>query len=331
MNDKRKTFLPRDAAGSFSLPPEAGAIKRMVGLDGVMEFYTVRATYRVKSPDNLDPSRTIPNMPWSQSAHASVGASNPIVARIFLQSLDAMHNWPLRNGNVETIKCHLHACKEEAIICEAGYMKIKPEYDSAITRINERKLTVQRNMIECPSLVNLRDEATAFLTSAKRALQSVGEVFNQFFAPDGKKPFVNNANFKFAITRLESIQPVNQHFLDYLQKAEPIAKRFVDLRNGLEHQTEKDFTAIENFQLTPKGIAPPVWRRNGSTAEGPVLEEMQFFIQFIIEFCEHVFFFGLIDNIAPNFPIKFQVEPLPDAEIDVECPIRFRLKPLFMQ
>jgi hypothetical protein len=209
--------------------------------------------------------------------------------------------------------------------------KIKPGYDAAIKRIKERKLTVQRNMIECPSLANLRDEATAFLTSAKRALQSVGEVFNQFYAPDGKKPFVNNANFKFAITRLKSLQPVNQNFLDYLHKVEPIAKRLVDLRNGLEHQNEKDFTEIENFQLTPKGIAPPVWRRDNSAVEGPILEEMEFFIIFLIELCKHVFFFGFIDNIAPNFPIRFQVEQLPDTEIDVECPIRFRLKPLFVE
>jgi len=76
--------------------------------------------------------------------------------------------------------------------------------------VNDRKLNVQRNMVECPSLPNLRDEATAFLTSAKRALQFVGDVFNQFYAPDGKKPLVNNANFNYAITRLENWFQVEQ-------------------------------------------------------------------------------------------------------------------------
>jgi hypothetical protein len=140
MNDKRKTFLPRDAAGSFSLPPEAGKIKRMVGLDAAMEFYTVHATYRVKSPDRINPSRTIPNMPWSQSAHASEGASNPIVARIFLQSLDALNNWPLRNGNIETIKRNLHACKEEAIICEGAYKKLSRDMMPPLNELKSANL-----------------------------------------------------------------------------------------------------------------------------------------------------------------------------------------------
>jgi len=328
MNDKPKKFLPRDGGGSFSLPPETGVIKRMVGMDGFMEIYTVHATYRVKTPDHLDPERAVPNMPWSQSAHSLAGASNPIVARIFLQSIEAMGNWSLRNGNVEAVKRHLHACKEEAIICEGAYKNLKPAYDAAIAQVNDRKLNVQRNMVECPSLPNLRDEATAFLTSAKRALQFVGDVFNQFYAPDGKKPLVNNANFNYAITRLENSQPANQALLDYLRKVEPVTKRFVDLRNGLEHQNETVFTVIENFQLTPKGIAPPSWRRNSLAVDGPVLEEMHFFIQFLIEFCENVFFFGLLDNIAPNFSIGFQVEQLADDKVDPECPIRFRLKPL---
>jgi len=329
MNDKPRNFLPRDGAGSFSLPPETGAIKRMVGLDGFMEIYSVHATYRVKTPDHLDPDRVVPNMPWSQSAHSNAGASNPIVARIFLQAIEAMGNWSLRNGNAEAIKRYLHTCKEEAVICEATYKNLKPAYDAAVTQVNDCKLKTQRNMVECPSLPTLRDDATAFLTSAKRALQAVGDVFNQFYAADGKKPLVNNANFSFGIARLENSQPLNQAFIDYLRKVEPVTMRFVDLRNGLEHQSERDFTAIENFQLTPKAIVPPSWKREGFAGDGAVLEEMHVFIQFLIEFCEHVFFFGLMDNIAPNFPIGFLVEQLPENEIDAECPIRYRIMPRF--
>jgi hypothetical protein len=36
-----------------------------------------------------------------------------------------------------------------------------------------------------------------------------------------------------------------------------------------------------------------------------------------------------MDNIAPNFPIGFQVEQLPEKEIDAECPIRYRIMPRF--
>lgn len=262
----------------------------MLGLDGFMEIYTVRATYRVKTPDSLDPARTVPNMPWSQSVHAPVRASNPIVARVVIQSVEALGNWPLRNGKPDAIKRHLHTCKEEALICEAAYNRLKVPYDSVVARVTEGKLTIKRDVVECPSLPTLRDDATAFLTSAKRALQSIGEVLNQFYASDGKKPKVGNANFEYAITRLENSPPVNQDFIDYLRKTVPITKRFVDLRNGLEHPTNADATVIEDFRLTPKGITPPTWQCGSLAREAPVLDEMRGFLEFLVGFCEQVFF-----------------------------------------
>jgi len=321
-----RKWLPRDAAGKMDFPPENGAIKSMVGFADYMEIYAVRATYRVRTPDNLDPARTVPNMPWSNSTNATVGASNPIVARIVIQSVEALGNWPLRNGDPMVIKRHLHACKEEALACEAAYNRLKPHYDTAVQCVKEGKLPVQGNVIDCPSLPNLRDDVAAFLTSAKRALQSIGDVFNQFYVPDNKKPLVANANFEFAITRLESIQPPNQQFIDYLKKMVPIAKRFVELRNGLEHPTGKDATQLQDFRITPKGIAAPAWGRTTLVPEGPILEEMHTFLDFVVVFFEYVFFFALLDNIAMNIPLE--ATPIPEAQIDPECPIHYRLTPL---
>jgi hypothetical protein len=167
-----------------------------------------------------------------------------------------------------------------------------------------------------------------FLTSAKRAMQSVGEVFNQFYVPDDKKPKVSNANFEFAIARLENSPPVNQQLIDYLRQTIPFTKRFVDLRNGLEHPTACDATMVQDFQVTPEGIKPPSWTRPGISDEGPVVDEMSQFLESLIVFCEHVFFFGLLDNIAPDFQIGFEVKLLPENKIDPECPIRYRLQPI---
>lgn len=327
-SDLPRKRLPRDGAGSMDFPPEAGAIKRMVGFDDFMEVYAVHCTYRVKTPDILDPGRTVPNMPWSKIAVSNVGASSPIVARIVIQSVEALGNWHLRNGKPEVIKRHLHACKEEALICKAAYGRLKPHYDAAVTLISEGKLPVKRKVVECPSLPNLRGEVAVFLTAARRALQSIGEVFNEFYVPDGKKPLVKNANFEFAVVRLESTQPMNQQFIDYLRKVVPSTKHFVELRNSLEHPTDGDSTVIEDFRLTPKGIAPPSWRRGSLGKEGAVIEEMRAFLEFLIVFCEDVFFFGLKDNIAPDFPLGFEVVPVQDRDIDPECPVRYRVRPL---
>lgn len=110
-SDVRPGRLPRDGAGSIDFPPETGPIKRKIGFGDFMEVYTVHATYRVKTPDSLDPSRSVPNMPWAKSVQAPIGSSNPIVARIVIQLVEALGTWPLRSAKVETVKRHLHACK----------------------------------------------------------------------------------------------------------------------------------------------------------------------------------------------------------------------------
>ncbi len=321
-----RKWLPRDAAGKMQFPPENGAIKSMVGFDDYMEIYAVRATYRVRTPEHLDPARTVPNMPWSNSTNASVGASNPIVARIVIQSADALGNWPLRNGDPKAIKRCLHACKEEALACEAAYNRLKPQYDAAVQRVNEGKLQVQGNIIDCPTLPSLRDDVAAFLTSAKRALQSVGDIFNQFYVPDNKKPLVSNANFEFAITRLENTPPPNQQFIDYLRKVLPIVRRFVDLRNGLEHPRATDATQIHDFLITPKGVAGPTWQRAALVPAGPVIQEMHTFLDFVVVFFESVFLSGLLDNIAINIPIE--AKSVEESAIDPECPVHYRVMPV---
>jgi hypothetical protein len=324
-----REILPRDRAGKIEFPQVNGHIKHMLGLDGFMEIYAVNATYRLKTADHLDPKRTVPDMPGAQSVHALVGSSSPFIARIVIQSVEALGNWPLRNGNRETIKHHLHACKEDALICDAAYRRLKTPYDAAVALVVEHKVPIKNRTIESPSLPTLRDDATAFLTSAKRALQSIGEVFNQFYAPDGKKPKVGNANFEFAIERLEKSVPINQGLVDYLKKTVPVAKRFVDLRNGLEHPNSNDLTVIEDFHPTPSGFNPPSWHRGALVAQTSILDDMNYFLDFLLCFCEAVFFHCLIDNIAVKIP--FQVVPMPESKIDPECPVHYRVEPVFAQ
>lgn len=136
---------------------------------------------------------------------------------------------------------------------------------------------------------------------------------------------VINANFEFAITRLENSQPVNEKFIKYLRDVVPVTKHFVDLRNGLEHPTDNDSTVVEDFRLTPKGIAAPSWRRGSVVEECPLVDEMYAFVEFLIDFCENVFFFGLMDNVSINVPFGLVVEAIPSCEIDPECPVRYRI------
>jgi hypothetical protein len=56
-----KKILPRHAAGSFELLGGTGGITGMCSCGEFLEMYKVDKTYRVQSPEGIDPKQTNPN------------------------------------------------------------------------------------------------------------------------------------------------------------------------------------------------------------------------------------------------------------------------------
>ena len=80
-------MYPRDAAGSFTLPPgTVGAITELRSLVDFMEVYTAHETFKVQSPESIDPGRTNPNAMWAMVRTHQVGSKSPIVARTLLMA-----------------------------------------------------------------------------------------------------------------------------------------------------------------------------------------------------------------------------------------------------
>ena len=314
--------LPRDRAGHTDLPAETGPIVRMIPNEGFLEIYATHGTYRVQTPDNLDPDRKVPNMPWAQKKASDVGSSNPIVARVFLQAHDALDQAKLTRGNAKTLLSRLHACKEELVACEFIYLGIKKEHERIEKLIRERTVSRKGSAVECPQISDLSRLATNFLTGAKRAIQAVGEVFNDFYAPPkGNK--VKNGNFGFAVKHLKKLDPSNSGYLEFLKHFEPAVKVLVELRNGQEHPEPGSMTVVENFDLGANGFVVPRWGRTPEPLR-PILPEMKGAIDCLIQFAELNFFFGLMDHLDGMFPQM--VVDIPVGTRDANCPIRFRLE-----
>src|SRR5450759_4775172 len=54
----------RDSAGSVELHGGTGEILQMVGLANYLEAYKADTTFRVQTPQTVDPHNTNPNAPW---------------------------------------------------------------------------------------------------------------------------------------------------------------------------------------------------------------------------------------------------------------------------
>lgn len=322
--EKLRKRLPRDMANSFDLPESTGAVMRMVSGHNFLEVYTVSGTYRMQTPDNLDPDRKIPNMPWALKKVADVGASNLIVARVYLQAHDIMRQLvdpvPLRCGDPKRLFRYIHTCKEELLACEAAHQAIEHEHVRVVEEIKSGKVQQKGNVIECPQIPELERLATNFIAAAKRAAQATGEVFNEFFRP--VKP-VKNGNFLYAIKHLEAHTHPNQDYLKWLLKASPVVKTIVDLRNAQEHPTEERRTLIENIHVTPDGFVGPTWRLTPG-APRSILPEMNRTLRFLVQFAELSFLFGFMENV--NLPMPVRTVEIPAEMRDPNCPIKYAVE-----
>lgn len=192
---------------------------------------------RVRTPDNNDPVRTNPVMPWTQGKASSAGTKNPIVARLFIQVHDTLEQCGVKRGDKGKILAQMRITKDEVLRCETALAALKREWEPVGQRIKEGGIRRSGSALECPQVHDLERYATQFVTSAKRALQAAGEVYNEFYAPP-KGGMVKNGNFNFAIKHLATQQPPNSDYLAFLNENEAAVQTLVGLRNGQEHPEE---------------------------------------------------------------------------------------------
>lgn len=323
---QRPRMMPRDGAGSMELIGGTGAVMHLIGMPSFMEVYKIDATFQAQAPENIDPGRTKPNVPWVWKISDDVGCQNPIVARVFIQTAEALKNQTLRRGDAKRITSALHAAKTEIRNCEKSFRRLVAQHDVIAKTIREAGgIRVEKRVVNnLPHIPNLQEEGTLFITSAKRALQHIAEVLNEFYATS-----VNNARFDVGRKQLRALTPLPKEQVECLEYFAPKIDRVLSLRNSQEH-TPKE-TVIEDFHLTADAIKPPTWRVKNEP-EVPMLPEMSEIIAALIELTEVSFFHGLMDTIdCPSGPFSYQLLQVPEDQRGKECPIRFRCELQFAQ
>src|SRR5712692_5775154 len=84
MNSK----FPRDFAGILDLRDGTGGITAMCSCGEFLEVYKQDRTFRIKTPESIDPDRTNPNAPFVAAVSDTVGSSSPAIARVLRQGRD---------------------------------------------------------------------------------------------------------------------------------------------------------------------------------------------------------------------------------------------------
>ncbi|MFE0500334.1 hypothetical protein ACFW0P_06060 [Lysobacter soli] len=132
----RNAFAARHGAGALKLEGGTGPITRSVNMGDWLEVYKADMTYRIQSPESIDPHETNPNAPWVVTPAAQVGSSNPTVARVLLQSEEIIDAAMLvERIDKDAVMLVLHGLKEAILTCEAISSKVCDRIDSVIAAV----------------------------------------------------------------------------------------------------------------------------------------------------------------------------------------------------
>ena len=318
-------MMPRDGAGQIDLVGGTGPIMHMIGMPTFMEIYKADRTFQTQSPDAIDPNRTKPDVPWAWRISDDAGYANQIVARVFIQCAEALKDKTLRRGDKEQINVALHTCKEDLRNCEKAFLRLATEHDRIIQVIKQSGgVKVEKGVINnLPQIPNLEHDATIFLTSSKRAFQSIAEVLNEFYGI-----LIRNARFDKGTAQLKNLSPVPTHLLECLGQFTTLIERVLNLRNSQDH-TPKE-TVIVNFHITANELLIPTWQVLPEPGK-PMLPEMRDMLGSLIELAELSFFHSLMDNLTGHFADAYVVEEVPLEDRKEGSAIRFRCELTLVQ
>lgn len=310
----------RDEAGSFGLPEgEKGEIITMIDFGEFMEVYTEESTYKLMTPDSIDPKREHQNVPWVYTKISDFGASNPLVANTVIMVNEFLRQL-YSNGDSNRIQIISKARDIKNVLLNY-LLSLQSLIDNSNFEIkkfieNESVMNGKAHAY-FPQLKELDGYATDFLISAKRCIQEVSVMVNFFLPLKSKHGRIDRL--------LQDVKTNHQDatmLINVLKEHLPMCVHIYNLRNAQEHAATTDAPLIVNNFSFENGseLNPPKWGVKGQGFKC-VHEEANEILWFLITFFEEVFL-SCVSLVFPTFPkyeIVFNENPVK------KNPVRYRL------
>lgn len=310
----------RDEAGSFGLPEgEKGEIITMIDFGEFMEVYTEQSTYKLMTPDSIDPKREHQNVPWVYTKISDFGASNPLVANTVIMVNEFLRQlYSNEDSNRIQIISKARDIKNVLLNYLLSLQSLIDNSNSEIKKFIENGSVMNgKAHAYFPQLKELDGYATDFLISAKRCIQEISVMVNFFLPLKSKHGRIDRLLKDVKTNHQDATMLIN-----VLKEHLPMCVHIYNLRNAQEHAATTDAPLIVNNFSFENGneINPPKWGIKGQGFKC-VHEEANEILWFLITFFEEVFL-SCVSLVFPTFPkyeIVFNENPVK------KNPVRYRL------
>ncbi len=257
------------------------------------------------------------------------GTENPIVARLSLQTQDLLQWCGLSPEKKEEVfGIYFTQLQRRLLKCSDVVARLKKSRDQSISNVAS---VVEQGAHSAPFVINLHDELETFLFEAKLFLRDTLNVINVFFGTTFNEasvffPIRGKKDSKSKLVSWGERTLGSDHpFVNMLSTEEYWISDIIYSRNAVEHPGGHSGTlVVENFKITPVGLAPPTWKRVGNEPRPStfVFHDLDVVQHNMLTFAEDILLFGIENHpIAPQLPVVFY--EIPEKERDPKCPIRF--------
>jgi hypothetical protein len=274
-------------------------------------------TYRIQTPETIDPDRTNPNARFVAAVADNVGSSNPIVARVLLQGQEILNGAVFdRPIDKQVVVRELHAIKEALLACHKVAERVVSHVARVVDDGEKQGLPGDERGSLNPfhQVLDLDADATTFLIHARRAIRRISQLPSGFFSIPGDSDFDHLLN---RLAKVASARPM----MKFVRDNAPGIHYLSELRNCQEHPKKGRHTMIDNFKVLPNGsVAVPMWYVSGETPR-PIAAEMRQAIEFLIMMAEAMLIHLVMACVARSFPFIIQaIEP-----VDPTNPMKYRI------
>lgn len=319
----RKT---RDGAVTLDLHLDDGdRLVQIIGRENGLYYVTRNKILRYVSPDDIDPELEYESAQWQQSLVLPHGASDPIVARTIIQTLQLTEMF-FQKGSKNHVAVSDISWEVMNSLVSMRFIKQRLE-----KQVQEHMATIEKDMeaytrqekpLVLPILEYYDIEFRSFANEVRRLLSTISELFLPL---TGEANF-NNGHFHKAQKWAAETRGADSLLAQMLAGDQRWIQTWIDIRVAIEHPKADKYVETIDFTLEPSGtIRLPTWRfvHPDYNMDKPqnLLDVMEMCIDNLLKFFEDLLI-ALTDGHLPS-TIKVFFATIPEENRDPELPMRY--------
>lgn len=263
-------------------------------------------------------------MQWTVTKVSDVGTSNPVLARLMLQTTDLLAATSYSKDQRDDLATIYYKELYPVLIeCWKTRDALAADALKAIHASGQNKRDPR--VFHLHAVEQLEQRAEHFLYQAKNYLRNTLRVWNWFYDTDFDEASVYILNGKDPASKLEAWAVesfgADDQRTTLIRSEQQWAVPLIRMRNALEHPGRRSGTVyIENIKAEGNTLVWPTWRRN-EESPSPMIGSMTNMLEGMLAMGEDI----LAVNIRPQLSPMFDIYEIPEKDRDPKQPSRLRL------